>query len=158
MAEFKIQHLETDMDGEVEIGQDELAMLRKRCVLMEARLDQLEVAVGENVRKLAEMEEAVNSKRLVDTSKFITKGSMGTMVECAIARGSAEYGVSRTFIRKVLLEDFSVPMSAYYNKKLSLVLNSLIKDGKIVHDTCHQLFRLKPCLSLESGNIGHCID
>lgn len=78
----------------------------------------------------------------MDHSKFITKQEMVVMIRSAISQGSAEFGVSRKFIRKVLNDQFDVPLSSYYTKKMSSVLQAATKEGKIVFDCAHQLYKL----------------
>ena len=91
-----------------------------------------------NLENLAE----IGSSKKTDPSKFISKAHMLQMIQDAISQGSENFGVSRTFIRKILNEQYDVPMTSYYQKKLSFILQTATKDGVIKLDSAHQLYKL----------------
>ena len=133
-----IQNLHRDMQMESELGdsngifevEDEKDCdIKKQLADMESRM--------------RAVEEALLGKKCVDPSKFITKQEMAGMIECAVGQGSETFGVSRSFLKKVLNEQFNVPLTTYYNKKISYVLQRGINTESLAYDSAHHLYKLK---------------
>ena len=110
-----------------------------------ARIAELQKAIWDMEERLKLVEEAFSTnpqRKNGDATKFITKQEMVEMVRSAISQGSPAFGVSRVFIRKLLYEQYAVPITAYYTKKLNFVLQSAIKEGIFTFDSTHQLYKL----------------
>ena len=72
----------------------------------------------------------------------ISKENMLKMITEAIASGHAQYGVSRSYIRKYLSDKYEVPGTTHYNKKLNFLLHRGLEDKVFVFDPVHQLFKM----------------
>ena len=83
-----------------------------------------------------------SGKRGLDPSKFVSKEQMVEWVKGAISQGNATHGVSKSFIKKILVEEHQIEMNGYYTKKLNFVLQSGIDHGAVVFDNAHQLYKL----------------
>ena len=113
-------------------SQDDFMQEMQRLVVdLEKRLTLLEASVADNY-----------GIQRSSPRKQITKEEMAAMIKSAIAQGSKAYGVSRSFVRKVLAEQYNVDMSNYYQKKINQMLQAGIDEGHLTFDAVHQLYKL----------------
>lgn len=109
-----------------------------------ANLDALheKISLMENRLRIVEQERAIQKKSSLDPTTFIRKETMVEMIRKAISQGSPTFGVSRSFIRKVLTDENHLTMSGYYSKKMNNVLQSGVDSGVLLYDSAHQLYKL----------------
>lgn len=81
-------------------------------------------------------------KKVLDPTKFISKGDMVEMILHAISKGNSEFGVSRSFIRKVVCDQNTMEMNSYRIKKINSCLQTTVESGLVVFDPTHQLYKL----------------
>lgn len=134
--EMKIKDLETEIQESGDKRKAEECLSEYIDMDIEQRLFVME-------ERIKALEDALHSRKpSLDPSKFIPKTAMADMIQHAISQGSASFGVSRTFIRKILNEEFNVPMTSYYIRKINHLLHVGTKEGVLHFDSAHQLYKL----------------
>ena len=102
--------------------------------------------IDARLRKLeSEQKEAMKphgaiGRKEAETPRSIMKIELLEMIFAAVSSGNSNYGVNRSYIRKVLAERFDVPITPYYMKRVNQVLQKAVDDGQLVLDPSHGLF------------------